>query len=145
MLPANLNIKQNLMEIPLPPPLSQSPNLIIIQPPPNDPLKLLLTNLLIRLALLRRAQLRLEPRLHAHAHSRLKGNRIRVTADLNAGGGFAVFFYCEEGLAVAAVCLEGECPRDFWGGNCEEGFVVADCRSSCGEKTMCIGGEVSGC
>lgn len=72
MLPTDLNIKQNLMEIPLPSPLPQPPNLIIVQPPPNNPLKLLLTDLLIRLTLLRRAQLRLEPRLHAHAHRRLK-------------------------------------------------------------------------
>lgn len=127
MLPTNLNIKQDLMEIPLLPPLPQPPNLIIIQPPPNNPLKLLLTNLLICLTLLRRAQLRLELRLHAHAHCRLKGNRIRVTADLNAGRGFGIFFYCKEGFAVATVCLEGECPRDFRRGDCEEGFIVANC------------------
>lgn len=93
MFPANLNIKQNFMEIPLPPPLPQSLNLILIQAPPNNPLKLLLTNLLVCFILLRRPQLRLKPRLHAHAHRRLKRNRIRVSADLNARSSFSILFY----------------------------------------------------
>lgn len=106
MFPTNLNIKQDLVEIPLPPPLPQPPNLILIQHPPNNPLKFLLTNLLIRLTLLGSPQLRLKPRLHAHAHGRLKRNRIRVSADLNARRSFGILFNREERLAVAAVCLK---------------------------------------
>lgn len=105
MFPTNLNIKQNLMKIPLPPPLPQPPNLILIQVPPNNPLKLLLANLLISLTLLGGAQLRLKPRLHAHAHRRLKRNRIRVSADLHSSSCFGILFYRQERFAVAAVCL----------------------------------------
>lgn len=105
MFPTNLNIQQNLMKIPVPPPFPQPPNLLIIQHPPNNPLKLLLANLLVRFTLLGRAQLRLKSRLHAHAHRRLKRNRIRVAADLHARSSFRVLFYREERLAVAAVRL----------------------------------------
>mgnify|MGYP006950203171 CR=1 FL=1 len=110
MFSANLNIKQNLMEIPLPPPLPQPLNLILIQAPPNNPLKLLLTNLLICFTLLRRPQFRLKPRLHAHAHRRLKRNCIRVSTDLNARSSLSALFYRQERLAIAAVRLKRECP-----------------------------------
>jgi hypothetical protein len=142
MLPTNFDIQQNLMEIPFPPPLPQPPDLLLIQGPPNNPLKLLLTNLLIGLALLTSTQARLEPCLHAHAHSRLKGDHVRITADLNTSSRFAVLFNGKEGLAVAAVRLQRECTADFgWDG--EERFVVADRRGGGAEEAVCIGGEVS--
>lgn len=142
MLPAYLNIKQDFMEIALLPALSQLLHLLLIQRPPNDPLKLLLTDLLISLTLFTNTQTRLEPRLHADAYRRLERKRSRITPDLRTGSGFGILFDRKETLAVSAVCLKREGTGDFRGDG-KEGFVVAYRGGGCATEAVGIGGEIS--
>lgn len=142
MFPAHLDIKQDLMEVTLLPPLSQLLHLLLIQRPPNNPLKLLLTDLLISLTLFTNTQTRLEPRLHADAYRRLKRKRSRITPNLHTPSGFVVLLDGKETLAVSAVCLKRESTGDF-GGDTKEGFVGAYRGGGCAAEAVGIGGEIS--
>lgn len=118
------------MEIPLPPRPLQPPHLILLQPPPHNPLQLLPTNLLPRLRLLTRFNPWLEPRLHADPQRRLKPQTARVAAHLDHPPARLTtrrrLPHTDKRLLVAAAGLQRK-RTGYVGGERKEGFVVRDC------------------
>ena len=70
------------MVIALPPRLLQLPDLPFIQLPPHRSLKLLGTDLLPSLLLLRSLQLRLKPRLHSYPKRSIERDRLCIAPNL---------------------------------------------------------------
>lgn len=137
MLPANPNVQNLLMEIPLPPRSPQSLHFTLIQPPPNNLLQLLPANLLLRLRLLASLYPRLEPRLHPYPHSRLERKTLFISADFNS---LVRFFNPNKRICFsrATHCLNKERPRDIRRRVHKERLVLRNRRCSSAEKTVLV-------